>query len=121
MSAKKGLWLIVQAVVVLCAALMPHTAKANNAAIVIGVTGCTVLDGNGNFVSNGIGHVVVTSNGQGLETCRTTVTPSSGGGAVQWDNANTGLECGDPFGHVTTRFQETVSASGQASLACHFD
>jgi hypothetical protein len=83
--------------------------------------GCTVLDGNGNLVSNGIGHVVVTSNGQGLVTCSTTVPPSSGGRAVRWNYANTGQQCSDPFGNLTTRWQETVSASGQAQINCHFD
>jgi len=120
MTLKKSLWLILPAVV-LCVALVPRPVHGNNAAIVINdVTGCTVLDGNGNFVSNGTGHSVITSNGHGLETCSTTVTPASGGGAVQWNYANTGLECQNVNGALTTNFQETVSASGQASLECHF-
>jgi hypothetical protein len=117
---KKSLWLILPAVV-LCVALVPRPVHGNNAAVVINGTGCNMLDGNGNGVFTDISHAVETSSGRGVFNCRVTTTPASGGGAVHWNYANTGLQCADTDGDLTNEWQETVSASGQAQLSCHFN
>lgn len=119
MKIMKSLWVIVP-LVLLCVALMPRTAHGNNAAVVINGAGCNMLDGNGNGVFTDISHAVETSNGRGVFNCKVTTAPSSGGGAVQWNLANTGLQCADTDGDLTNEWQETVSASGQAQLSCHF-
>jgi len=89
-------------------------------AIVINDIGCGMLDGNGGGVFTTNSHAVINANGNGMISCKADVAPAAGGGAVRWDNANTGLLCGT-LSDVTAQWGETVSASGKASLSCHND
>jgi len=99
-------------------------AKAdNNAAVHIDASGCALFDGNGGLVFSTNAGEVITSGGQDLEKCRVTGVPNDSGKAVNYDTNNNpifvGLECGTVSGG-TTNWHETVSASGNATLTCHF-
>jgi hypothetical protein len=88
------------------------TGSGNSAAIVRGF-GCSLTDGNGNFVFTTATLSVITSSGNALTKCQADVTPSSGGTAV----ITSGFPCFVNGGY-TTKTHETVSASGQATLIC---
>ena len=114
-------------VVELVAALVALGASAVLAepAVVISNFDCTILDGNGSlvFVSDKTHSVATDSTTQTATlTCKNTdpVTPPPGGKAVHWNYENTGLPCNVPNVGTTTVWKETVSASGQAILVCHF-
>jgi len=73
-------------------------------------------------VSIGVGrlHDVLTPNGQENETFQLDGVPNPTGKAVRIDGSG-GLLCGSIItGRVTSDFHETISASGQATLDCHF-
>jgi len=90
------------------------------AAVFIDLFVCGMLDGNGAPVVTTDNQAVVTNNarGNGKLSCFADVTPSASGHAVHWDYENTGIPCQTPAG-ATTRWQEVVSASGDAILQCH--
>jgi hypothetical protein len=120
----KRLWLLVPVLVLVWAfvSLAPSHVRAQsaNAAIHIDNVGCGMLDGNGGIVAADSDSAIVTSSGNSNLRCDATVDPSSGGHAVHFDSSNTGgAECGTPDG-LTLDWHETVSASGQATLSCHF-
>lgn len=98
----------------------------NNAALVIDPAGtCYLLNGDGVIVETSDSKVVLTqsSNGNKLLRCQATVANSTGR-AVTYDTNNNpffpGFECGAPLGG-TTNWHQTVSASGEATLHCHFN
>jgi hypothetical protein len=97
-------------------------AKAdNNAAVHIGPNGCGLLDGNGG-IALVTGTQVITNGGQNIEKCSGSV-PNDTGKAVNYDTNNNpisvGLLCGTSSG-LTADWHETVSASGNATLTCHY-
>lgn len=99
-----------------------HTAPAALAdgAVHISDFGCGMLDGNSSFVFTDSSRVVITPSGNGNLVCKADVTPSSSGGAARFDFDSTGLLCGTING-FTDKWHETVSASGKATLTCHFN
>ena len=86
-------------------------------AIVIKDGGCSLLDGNGGFVSADSSQSVVTPSGNGVLICKVKGVPNSTGRAVRHDFASTGISCGTAAGS-TQDWHETVSASGNATLVC---
>jgi hypothetical protein len=81
--------------------------------------GCTLFDGNGGFVFVATGtHSVEITNGNAVTICKASGVPNSTGKAAHWDNSNTGDFC-FIAGGLTTDWNETVSASGEATLRCH--
>jgi hypothetical protein len=94
-------------------------AGANNAAIVIHEEGgCILLDGDGNWVEADSLHWVIRKSSEEL-VCRVAGVPNSTGKAVIWNVNNTGILC--YTGQYTDQWTETVSASGNATVHCHFD
>lgn len=97
-------------------------------ALVIGIEGCTLLDGNGNIevaVGSGITVSANSSNGNVMHTCSATVTPPDSGRSAIFNVDNTGYPCGldDGFGGnvaVTDDWHQVVSKSGKAKMVCHF-
>jgi hypothetical protein len=87
-------------------------------AVVITGSGCTVFDGNGALVFDPAAtfHVVQTPSGNIQTYCSGSVTPSSTGHAVVYNN----LGCAT-FGGSTTDARETVSASGAYNLNCNIN
>ena len=109
---------VVVAMLVLVA--MPKSAPAKGGgAIVVDTYTCILLDGDGNPVEVPSSHDVVTPSGNGNYSCKASVPPGSGHGAVHWDYANTGSSCDIPGAGTTTDWKETVTPSGEASLSCH--
>ncbi|WP_426671116.1 hypothetical protein ACPPVU_07750 [Mucilaginibacter sp. McL0603] len=102
------------AIIFLSVALISWKSVADGAAV-INDFGCGMFDGNGNFVFTDMSHAVVTSSGNGMIRCEATVGNTTGQAVVY-----SGFECGT-FAGVTTQSHETVSASGQATLICHFN
>ena len=94
------------------------SASANNAAVRIDSFSCGLADGNGNFVVTDSSQAVVTQSGNGNLRCQADVTPSSTGTAVHYSFDSTGFTCSTPAGD-TAKWEETVSASGKATLSCH--
>lgn len=83
---------------------------------------CSLLDGSGSLVDAGQARSVKNKK-RGLWKCTGTVTPAAGKQAgshraVTFDGKS-GAPCVTPNG-TTTRWHETVSASGRATLTCHF-
>ncbi len=86
---------------------------------------CGLLDGNGGVVWPVDAKVTATQspNDNATVQCRADVTPAKSGDAVQFDFNSTGFLCGvpDSIGAVqmTQHWEETVSASGNATITCH--
>jgi hypothetical protein len=99
-----------------------QVAKAdNNGAAVYKDFGCFLSDGNGVFVFVKTGtHSVEITNGNAVTICKASGVPNSTGKAVHWSFANTGGQC-FIAGVLTTDWDETVSASGEATLRCHLN
>jgi hypothetical protein len=97
-----------------------YNPKASPGAVVVNDLSCSLFDGNGAAVVSDELHSVITmnKNGSGVSVCKATVTPSSSGHTVHYDNASTGAFCETPVG-ITDDWQETVSADGQAAVSCH--
>lgn len=95
------------------------------AALVIRNAGCGMFDGTGEIVFAGRDFAVLTQSTRQNTTviCQVKKAPNSTGHAVKYDSEHNplfaGLECGTFLGS-TTRWSETVSASGNATLRCHF-
>jgi|SRR3989442_1012818 len=114
MKALRGLLLALGAV-----CLIASSAQAQ-ATVFIDLLVCGMYDGNGVFVITTDNQAVATNNarGNGKLSCFADVTPSVTGHAVHYDFESTGQQCGTPTG-FTTKWQEVVSASGEAILQCH--
>ena len=94
--------------------------EADAAIVIKAGGGCTFFDGTGAFVAGDRFHGVITdsANGNRLAVCEGIVAPSPSGKAVQFDFESTGVLC-SAEGVVTTKWHETVSASGKARIVCH--
>ena len=98
-------------------------------AVVINFDGdvCTMADSEFNFVFAERGKIVLTEsrNGQFNVWCAAKGIANNAGRAVLYNFENTGgLMCGWFIGgqlYLTPRWQETLSASGNAKLVCHFN
>jgi hypothetical protein len=101
-------------------------AQADPAVVVRSNGGCTLFDGNGAMVSGTSfkGTFTQSNNGNATVQCSGDVTPSSSGHAAHFDFASTGIHCftDNPFSGAesTQNWEETVSASGNAKITCHF-
>lgn len=94
-------------------------ANAAESAIHISDFGCGMIDGNGNYFVTTLSAVVITPSGNANLKCQKKVAvPNSTGRAVVWNYDNTGMMCATNAG-LTKDWQETVSASGMATLTCH--
>ena len=112
------------------AALTAGAIPVAQAAAVVtrSVDGCGLLDGNGAGLPATDPKITYTQNSHGNATfqCKADVTPAASGGAVQFNYDSTGFYCGvpDPADptkppQMTQHWEETVSASGNATLTCH--
>jgi len=106
-------------VMTLLAAVVAPTHGQRQAAVVAKDDVCGVLDGDGGFVGGTDSHSVTTNGGVTTILCKVKKVPNSTGQSVYWGFANTGFECGTSLGS-TQDWQEHVSASGNATLACHY-
>jgi hypothetical protein len=95
------------------------------AAVIIRNGGCALFDGTGAIVVADRDLSILTQNtGQNTTLiCKVKGVANPSGRAVKYDSEHNpffpGLSCGT-FAGVTTRWSETVSASGNATLHCHF-
>jgi len=102
-----------------------QVAKAdNNGAAIYKNFGCWLADGGGNFVfTDTKTHSVQISNGNGVTICKASPVANTTGSAVHWNAANTGggtcYVVSNGVGVYTTDWDETVSATGEATLRCH--
>ncbi len=118
--------LFVLAVLVMAVAA-PATATAPKAAVVINPAtfACGFLDGNGNLFFTANNRIVANHSGNWLLKCEGSKVPNATGKAVHYSGPKDGL-CGTsdpvlgPETVLTTDWNETVSAGGQATLTCHF-
>jgi len=102
--------------------VLPLPADSVKSAVTINANSCSVFDGNGGFTEATSAHNVVTSNGNGLLSCKGQVTPSATGKTVQF-NGSTDMTCGMISNGVamsTADWKETVSSSGEMILSCYF-
>jgi hypothetical protein len=88
--------------------------------------GCGLLDGNGvpQFATDAKMTTTQSANDNATFQCRADVTPADSGGAAHFDFDSTGFKCAIPnpesfTDHMTEHWEETVSASGEATLTCH--
>jgi hypothetical protein len=93
-------------------------AKSPNAAVVIKNGTCTLFDGTGALVAGQRFHAVV-NRSRTKATCRAKGLANPTDEAMRFNFANTGVSCQTPSG-LTTRWRETLSASGNARITCHF-
>jgi hypothetical protein len=113
---------VLAAVVVFLVAPATGSATPGNGAFQISDVGCNVMDGNGVlypvFTPT---RTVYAPDGSWNLTCRTKGAANPTGSAVTWTFANTGIPCFSlGLGLITLDYSETVSASGNISLTCHF-
>jgi|GEM_PF-3539176 len=110
----------------LSAPILP-TAQAAPAVHELDVACGFILDGDGNpFEVPEPAREIRTQSQQGTETyiCKVDDVPNSTGKAVKFTSEDNpfgeGLTCVDSQGRETTQWVEVVSASGKATLQCHF-
>jgi hypothetical protein len=97
-------------------------------AIHIEKDGCGMGDGDGNaafFPDATVRQVQAQSENNNIVYVCTADVPNNSGHAVKYDTQNNpvepGLKCASAFSVTTTTdWQETISASGNAKLICHF-
>lgn len=112
-------------------------AQAGPAAHTVPDPPCELLDGNGGIALTSGVKITATGNSNGNATfqCKAEVTPADSGDAVHWDSTSAGLlfnwpdgvPCNVPVADPTTglsytptlHWEETVSASGNATFTCH--
>ncbi len=113
----KALTIVLLLALVAVLSMAPNVHAA--AAVFIDMFACGMLDGNGAPVVTTESQAVATNNARGNAkvSCFADVTPSATGHAVHYDSDSTGILYQTPSG-VTTRWQEVVSASGEAILQC---
>ena len=93
-------------------------ADASEQAIQAKGSMCGVMDGDGAFHLSTSSMSVSNSGGVSMHRCSVKSVPNSTGRVVRWNYDNTGMMCWTADG-PTSEWQETVSASGQATLVCH--
>ena len=116
---RRGLKGTVCVMTLLAATVVPMRGSGFEAAVVVKGQMCGVLDGDGGYAGGSDSHTVTTSSGVTTILCKVKKVPNSTGRSVYWGFENTGFECGTELGS-TQDWQEHVSASGNATLACHF-
>ena len=94
------------------------TRASNSPAVVISDLSCGMLDGDGGFAV-GDGRTVTTNGGVTTIMCKAKKVPNSQQHSVYWGFDNTGFTCGTELGE-TSDWKQHVSASGNATLACHY-
>ena len=89
--------------------------------------GCGLFDGNAFIVFTTDSRSVSTQsqNQNAVLKCHASVTAPASGTAVRFDAISTGLACFiasplPPFIIITNDWEETVSASGQATITCRY-
>jgi hypothetical protein len=105
------------------------SSASTRAAVIIRNSGCGLFDGDGAFVLADRDFIVATQSTRLNTTliCKVKNVANSTGGAVRYTSKNNpfgpGVGCGifrlDAF-VVTTAWTETISASGNGTLRCHF-
>lgn len=90
---------------------------------------CGLLDGNGvPYLVTDANSLKMThtqsANGNATYQCSADVTPADSGSAAHFDFDSTGFQCAIPdpgsfTDRMTEHWEETVSASGEATLTCH--
>lgn len=94
------------------------TARAEeNKAVIIKDQLCGLLDGRGYPVMTNAMQAVKTFGGTTMLSCKANKVATSGKKTVFWNYENTGISCWTLYG-ATNKWQETVSASGEATLQC---
>jgi hypothetical protein len=116
---RRGLKGTVCVMTLLAATVVPMRGSGFDAAVVAKDQMCGVMDGDGGFSGGLDSLTVTTSSGVTTVLCKVKRVPNSTGRSVYWGFENTGIECGTEFGS-TQDWQEHISASGNATLACHF-
>jgi hypothetical protein len=105
------------------AATMQVQAAAPERALVISGNTCLMFDGTGSLsVFTADSHRVMTnsSNDNRILRCQADVAPPPDGRAVQFSqDTHPGVMC-TVAGRSTDNWRNTVSASGKATLQCHF-
>ena len=102
-----------------------RSASAQAAVIIRNSGGCRLFNGEGQFVTADRDFKVSTQSTRqnSMLICRVKNVANSTGRAVRYTGKETGLQCGillpDRF-VVTPAWTETLSASGNATLRCHF-
>lgn len=104
---------------------LPTPTHADGAFVLNLTVPCHFFNGDGlwtDAIGNCDFHIVGTPNGRVASvTARGETTPSSDGGAAQFDITNTGIQCTiDNTPYATDDWQETVSASGAVTSHCIF-
>jgi hypothetical protein len=97
-------------------------AATPSPALVISEFGCNMFDGDGNIFFTTDTHGVVTnSNNNNVNIrCQAEVTPPATGRAAVWSQAtHPGVQCSTMAG-LTDNWRNVVSASGNATLTCHY-
>jgi hypothetical protein len=105
------------------AATIQVQAAAPEPAVVISEASCLMYDGTGAlvvFTTDTHGVVTNSSNDNRMVRCQADVAPPPDGRAVQFSQAtHPGVMC-NAVGRSTDNWRNTVSASGKATLQCHF-
>ena len=96
-------------------------SRSPRAAVVIRNAGCALIDGAGGFVLADRDVTIATQSTRQntILICKVKNVSNPTGHAVRYEGENTGVECGT-FRGFTTDWNETVSASGNATLRCRF-
>lgn len=123
MNMKKSLFLVASLAALMAGGISVAQAAATSARL----DGCGVFDANLNVVAPLNAKITATQseNGNAMLQCKADNVPTSGsGGAVRFDYASTGASCGvlDSNGQIqmTQDWEETLSASGHATMTCHY-
>src|SRR5688572_30474249 len=104
-------------------AMSVRTINTNAAqgAVVIHESGCTLFDGDGGIVSGSSYHAVITPSGNRSIRCSVKGIDNPTGRAIHYDSDNNpigpGLTC-NARGVPTLDWEETISASGNATISC---
>ena len=99
------------------------------AATALRMDGCGLFDGNMNVVAPLNAKIAATqsANGNAMLQCKADNVPLGTSGATRWDYSNTGVACGvlaqvngQLQMQLTQDWEETISASGNATMTCHY-
>jgi hypothetical protein len=125
----KTLFMVLAVAVLVLSVPTVSYAGEEHAAVVIKDGSCTLRDGNGNFVTATQYHKVMTQGPNNTSTLKCSVkdVPNDTGKAVRWDFSTTGGGyCGIDLTAIglgfifTDNWEQTVSASGNATLTCKY-
>ena len=115
---RKGLTRAFCVMTLLTATVVPMRGSWE-AAVVAKDQTCGVLDGDGGYALGTDSMTVTTSGGVTTILCKVKKVANSTGHSVYFGFENTGIECGTSLGS-TSNWKEHISASGNATLACHY-